>query len=74
MTQIAGWLENDFQTTDRMHTNLMRLQFYSQRKPTMKDDFLEFMHGTLDNYYAEMASLLEEGREAWCLPLLGPCY
>lgn len=65
--------ENDFQTTVRMSCHLMRLQCYFQRKPTIKDDFLEFMHGIVDNHYAELASLLEEGREAWCLPFLGAC-
>jgi len=36
----------------------------------MKEDFLEFMQGILDNNHAELAPP-SEGREVWYLPILG---
>lgn len=48
---------------------LMSLRRNFERKPTMKDDFLEFVQGILDNHHAELAPPLEEGKED--LPLFG---
>lgn len=37
----------------------------------MKEDFIEFMRGILDNHHAELAPPLENGKEAWYLPIFG---
>lgn len=50
---------------------LMSLQRNFQRKPSMKEDFMEFMQGILDNHHAELAPPLEDGRESWYVPIFG---
>ena len=37
----------------------------------MKEDFMEFMQGILDNNHAELAPPLEKGKESWYLPIFG---
>ncbi|XP_042611086.1 uncharacterized protein LOC109074690 [Cyprinus carpio] len=52
------------------HQRLMSLQRAFQKRPSMKEDFLEFMQGILDNNHAELAPP-SEGREVWYLPIFG---
>jgi len=52
------------------YQRLMSLQRTFQKRPSMKEDFLEFMQGILDNNHAELAPP-SEGREVWYLPVFG---
>lgn len=53
------------------YERFMSLQRNFRRRPNMKEDFIEFMQGILDNHHAERAPPLEDGKEAWYLPIFG---
>lgn len=44
------------------------LQKTLHRKPTVKDQFLEFMDKIFQNNHAEVAPPLKENKECWYLP------
>lgn len=50
---------------------LSTLQRTFQKKPDMRDQFVDFMQKTFDNDQAEPAPPLKEGEECWYLPLFG---
>lgn len=47
------------------------LQSTFQKRPSMKEDFMEFMQEILDNHHAKLAQPLEKGKECWYLPIFG---
>lgn len=53
------------------YESIMSLQRNFQRRPNMKEDFIEFMQGILDNHHAERAPPLEDEKEVWYLPIFG---
>ena len=44
----------------------MSLRHNFEKKPSIKNDFVEFMQGLLDNHHEEVAPPLQEGKKVRC--------